>query len=108
MCLLSKINDNDDDDDDDKHVLADILRSRYVARTPSWKPAVKAAAVMLRTPPVDGQSPASQPCPFPIYGAQFENAPRHPPVTGQQRVQTPPSRLFTLRRHIAGWTQACN
>jgi len=24
-----------------------------------WKPAVQAAAVMLRTPPVDGQSPAS-------------------------------------------------
>ena len=28
-----------------------------------WKPAVQAAAVMLRTPPVDGQSPASQPRP---------------------------------------------
>jgi len=26
---------------------------------------------MLRTPPVDGQSPASQPRPLPIYGAQF-------------------------------------
>ena len=25
-----------------------------------WKPAVQAAAVMLRRPPVDGQSPASQ------------------------------------------------
>ena len=36
-----------------------------------WKPAVEAAAVMLRTPPVDGQSPASQPRPLPIYGAQF-------------------------------------
>ena len=35
------------------------------------KPAVQAAAVMLRTPPVDGQSPASQPRPLPIYGAQF-------------------------------------
>ena len=34
------------------------------------KPAVQAAAVMLRTPPVDGQSPASQPRPLPIYGAQ--------------------------------------
>ena len=35
-----------------------------------WKPAVQAAAVMLRTPPVDGQSPASQPRPLAIYGAQ--------------------------------------
>jgi len=35
------------------------------------KPAVQAAALMLRTPPVDGQSPASQPRPVPIYGAQF-------------------------------------
>jgi len=26
-----------------------------------WKPAVQAVAVMLATPPVDGQSPASQP-----------------------------------------------
>jgi len=36
-----------------------------------WKPAVQAAAVMLRTSPVDGQLPASQPRPLPIYGAQF-------------------------------------
>jgi len=46
-----------------------------------WKPAVQAAAVMLRTPAVDGQSPASQP-------HSFENA---PPVSGQQRAQTPSS-----------------
>jgi len=56
-----------------------------------WKPAVQAAAVMLRTPPVDGQSPASHLCPLPIYGAQFWERPRHPPVTRQQRAQTPPS-----------------
>ena len=36
-----------------------------------WKPAVQAAAVMSRTTPVDGQLPASQPHPLPIYGAQF-------------------------------------
>jgi len=36
-----------------------------------WKPAVQTAAVMLRTPPVDGQSPASQPRPLTIYSAQF-------------------------------------
>jgi len=43
-----------------------LLRERH-----QRKPAVQAAAVMLRTPPVDGQSPASQPRPLPIYGAQF-------------------------------------
>jgi len=36
-----------------------------------WKPAVQAFAVMLRTPAVDGQSPASQPRPLAIYGAQY-------------------------------------
>jgi len=41
------------------HVLANILCSRYVARTLQWQPAVQAAAVMWRTPPVDGQSPSS-------------------------------------------------
>jgi len=56
-----------------------------------WQTAVQAAAVMLRTPPVDGQSPASQPSSLPIYGAQFWERPRHPPVTGQQRAHTPPS-----------------
>ena len=42
------------------------------------KPAVQAAAVMLRTPPVDGQSLASQPRPLPIYGAQFWECPQSP------------------------------
>jgi len=58
--------------------------------------------------PVDGQSPASQPRPLPIYGTQFWERPHHPSVTGQQCAQTPPSRPFALCRHIAGWTQACN
>jgi len=54
------------------------------------------------------KSPASQPRPLPIYGAQFwERRPRHPPVTGQQRAQTPPRRPFALCRHTVGWTQAC-
>ena len=35
-----------------------------------WKLTVQAAAVMLRTPPVDGQSPASQPRPLAMYCAQ--------------------------------------
>jgi len=48
-----------------------------------WKPAVQTAAVMMRTSPVDGQSPASQSRPLPTYGAQFWERPRHPPVSGQ-------------------------
>ena len=47
-----------------------------------WKPAVQAAAVMLRTPAVTCQSQASS-------------------------VRTP-RRAFALCRHIAWWTQACN
>ena len=56
-----------------------------------WKPAVQATTVMLRTPPVDSQLPASQARPLPIYGMQFWECPRHPLVTGQQRAHTPPS-----------------
>jgi len=55
------------------------------------KPAVQATAVMLRTPPVDSQSLVSQPRPLPIYRAQFWERPRQPPVSGQQRAQTPPA-----------------
>jgi len=46
-----------------------------------WKPAVQAAAVMLRTPPVTRQSPS--------------------------RSARTPRRAFALCRHIAGWTQTC-
>jgi len=59
-----------------KHVLANILRSLFVARTPSE----------------EARSPGSR--------SNVENAPRHPPVSGQQRAQTPPSRPFALCRHI--------
>jgi len=64
-----------------------------------WKLAVQAAAVMLRTPLVNGQSPASYPRPFPIYGAQFENAlpvSRRSPASSARR----PRRAFALCRHI--------
>jgi len=52
-----------------------------------WKPAVQAAAVMLKTPPVDGQSPARRPAShahFPCTALNFENAPvtRQSPATG--------------------------
>jgi len=51
-----------------KHALANILRSRYVARTP----------------PVEARSPGRR--------SNVENAPlRRRPVTGQQCAQTPPS-----------------
>jgi len=62
----------------------------------------------VQNAPADGQSPASQPRPLPIYGAQFWERPRNPPVTGKQCAQTPPCRPFALCRHIARWTQACN
>ena len=72
------------------------------------KPAVQAAAVMLRTPPSTANHRRASHVHFPYTARNFENAPRHPPVSGQQRVQTPPSRPFALCRHVAGWTQACN
>ena len=72
------------------------------------KPAVQAAAVMLRTPPSTANHRRASHAHFPYTARNFENAPRHPPVTGQQHAQTPPSRPFALCRHIAGWTQACN
>jgi len=55
-----------------------------------WKPAVQAAAVMLRTSPIDGQSPASQSCPLPIYGAQF-----------WERTPSPASHRPAARAHPA-------
>ena len=73
-----------------------------------WKPAVQAAAVMFRTPPSTANYRRASHAHFPCTARNIENAPRQPPVTGQQRAQTPPSRPFALCRHIAGWTQACN
>jgi len=66
-----------------------------------WKPAVQAAAVMLRTPPppVDGQSPATQPRPLAIYGAQCWQRLPHPPVTNQQRAHTLRKLGFALCCH---------
>ena len=90
-----------------KHVLANSLRSLFVARTP----------------PVEARSPDCR------SNSNVENAPRRrpvaggpaapasrmrravlgaPPVARRRRAQTPPSRPFALCRHIAGWTQACN
>ena len=71
-----------------------------------WKPAVKTAAV--RTPPSTASHQQASQAHFPYTARNFENATRHPPVTGQQRAQTPPRRPFALCRHVAGWTQACN
>ena len=56
-----------------------------------WKPAVQAAAVMLRTPPSTASYRPASHARFPYTARNLENASRHPPVTGQQRVQTPPS-----------------
>ena len=54
-----------------KRVLANILRSLFVARTPSEEARSPGRRSNVENAPVDGQSPASQPRPLPIYGAQF-------------------------------------
>jgi len=54
-----------------------------------WKPAIQAAAVMLRTPAVDGQSPASQPRPLAIYGAQCSERLRHMLVKNVSNARAP-------------------
>ena len=61
-----------------KHVLANILRSRFVARTPPVKARSPGRHSNVENGPVDGQSPASQPRPLPIYGAQFWERPPSP------------------------------
>jgi len=53
------------------------------------KPAVQAAAVMFRTPPSTASHRRASHAHFPYTAGNFENDPRHPPVTGQQRAQTP-------------------
>ena len=55
------------------------------------KPAVQAAAVMLRTPPSTANHRRASHAHFPYTARNFQNALRHPPVSGQQRAQTPPS-----------------
>ena len=72
------------------------------------KPAVQAAAVMLRTPPSTANHRRASHARFPYTARTFENAAGHPPVSGQQRAQTSSSRPFALCRHIAGWKQACH
>ena len=64
-----------------------------------WKSAVQANAVMLRTPVVDGQSPASEPRPLEIYGAQCWERLRHLLVTNQQHARTPRKLGFALCCH---------
>jgi len=54
-----------------KHVLANVLRSLFVARTPSEEARSPGRHSNVENAPVDGQSPASQPRPLTIYGAQF-------------------------------------
>ena len=54
-----------------KHILANILRPLFVARTPSEEARSPCRRSNVENAPVDGQSPASQPRPLSIYGAQF-------------------------------------
>ena len=82
-----------------KHVLANILRSRYVARTPPLEARSPGRGSNVENAPVDGQSPASQPRPLAIYGTQCWERPRHLPVTNQQRAHTPCKLGFALCCH---------
>jgi len=61
-----------------KHVLANILHSLFVARTPPVKTRSPDCRSNVENAPVDGQSPASQPRPLRIYGAQFWERPPSP------------------------------
>jgi len=93
-----------------KHVLANKLTFCVHVMLPErhhWKPAVQAAAVMLRTPPPSMAShrPASH-VNFPYTARNFENI----PITRRSLASSAhtPRRAFALCRHIAGWMQACN
>jgi len=91
------------------YVLANILRWLFVARTPSEEARSQGRRSNVenvpRRRPITGEpaTPTSH-----IRRTILRTSPRHPPASGQQRAQTPPSRPFALCRHIAGWTQACN
>jgi len=71
-----------------------------------WKPAVQAASVMLRTPPSTASHRPASHAHFHIRRAIL----RTPAVTRRSPASSAraPRRAFTLCRHIAGWTQACN
>jgi len=87
-------------------MLANILRSLFVARTPR----VEAHIPDYRSNVENGprRRPFAGRARFPYAARGFGGAARGPPVAGRRRAQTPPSWLFALCRHIAGWTQACN
>jgi len=82
-----------------KHVLANILRSRYVARTPPLEARSPGCHSNVENASIDGQSPASQPRILAIYGAQFWERLRHLLVTNQQRAHTPRKLGFALCCH---------
>jgi len=84
-----------------------VMLPEATSGSPQSRPSHK-NAVMSRTPPSTASHRQASHAHFPYTARNFENAPCHPPVTGQQRAQTPPRRSFALCRHIAGWTQACN
>jgi len=54
-----------------KHVLANVLRSRYVASTPPLEARSSGRCSNVENVPVDGTLPASHPRPLPIYSTQF-------------------------------------
>ena len=71
-----------------------LLRERH-----QRKPAVQAASNVKNAPSTANHRRASH-AHFPYTARNFENAPRRPPVSGQQHAQTPPSRPFALCRPV--------
>ena len=67
------------------------LRSRYLPERHNCKPAVQAAAVMLRTPPPSVPITGQPATPTSHIRRAILRTPPSPPVTGQQRAHTPPS-----------------
>jgi len=71
-----------------------------------WKPAIQAAAVMLRTPPSTASYRPASHARFLYTARNFENATvTHRSPASSART---PCRAFALCRHITVWTQACN
>ena len=73
-----------------------------LAERHQWKPAFQTAAVMLRTPPVGGRSPAGRPLPLPVCSARFWGRPPSPagrrPATRADPAQPAVRTMSTYRR----------
>jgi len=77
-----------------KHVRANILRSRYVARTPPLEARSPGRRSNIENAPLDGQLPASQHTHFPYTARNFENAPLSPAGHQPAARAHPTERLY--------------